>query len=267
MELAGRFFRIRLATIDIYPSDSEVVSWIKGSVHQACTEKNAPRRYERFNQDVVYSRYIFKLVKKKIGQLRNSMKDVSMSSILDAYGLAVLTMTEQEIANRVKFLLHDHGFAFENPDNRTGLFRHPIFFTVAMGVWFNSSRKDAIKFSQSFNPIPLPTLALIATAVKFALECWLSGHKVCRDFEADRENIGAYRGFMSELMEFKAKMPAVVADIQYTLWRKIWAASGYAPVAEASNIRKFSDRDFGIVPQEEASAHAESNGPEAGGSV
>lgn len=40
-----------------------------------------------------------------------------MSSILDAYGLAVLTMTEQEIANRVEFLLHNHGFAFENPDN------------------------------------------------------------------------------------------------------------------------------------------------------
>ena len=58
--------------------------------------------------------------------------------------------------------------------------------------------------------------------VKFALECWVSGHKISRDFEADRENIGAYRGFMSELMEFKAKMPAVVADIQYTLWRKIW---------------------------------------------
>ena len=44
------------------------------------------------------------------------MKDVTMESILQAYGL-VLTMTEQEISNRVKFLLHEDAFAFENPDN------------------------------------------------------------------------------------------------------------------------------------------------------
>lgn len=66
MRLAARYFRVRLATLDAYPSESEVVSWVKASFRQACADKNAPRRQERFNQDVVYYKYMFKLVRRLV---------------------------------------------------------------------------------------------------------------------------------------------------------------------------------------------------------
>ncbi|KAJ3486101.1 hypothetical protein NLI96_g4504 [Meripilus lineatus] len=259
--LAKRYFRIRLATVDLYPSDVQVVSWIKGSVHQACTEKNIPRRYERYTHDATYSKYMFKLIKQKMSQLRNDIKDIVLASVLPAYGL-LLTMSREEISKRIGFLTKQYGFAFENPDERTGLCRHPIFYTVAMGLWFSSPTDDAIKCSQSFNPFPVPTLALIGTAVLYALRCYSSGRLEVTKFEADK-NVEEYQKLMGYLMEWKEKNPAALADVQYTLWRKLWYASGYAPITEEDNVRELDDRDFGIVPRDVPPAdvtHAASNG-------
>ncbi|KAJ3475374.1 hypothetical protein NLI96_g11875 [Meripilus lineatus] len=249
LQLACRYFRIRLATIDAFPSDTQVVSWIKASFRQACTDKNAPRRGERFHHEAEYYKYIFQLIKRKMSQLRNKVKVAALSSMLQAYGIT-LVMSKQEIKARIAFLKLRYGFTFENPDNRTGLFRHPIFATIAMELWFKSSTSDAIKCSQSFNPFPIPTLALIATAVKFALDSWSEGQFEDFDFEADK-NVTKYRATMTHLMEWKEKNAPLLADVQYTLWRKLWAASGHAPLTEEDDERQLDDADFGIVPQDQ----------------
>jgi hypothetical protein len=58
------------------------------------------------------------------------------------------------------------------------LFANEIFTLLLAQQWFNLSKKSSKgvgDYAMSFNPIPSPLIALIATAVECTLSCWESG--------------------------------------------------------------------------------------------
>ena len=61
---------------------------------------------------------------------------------------------------------------------RIGLFANEIFALLLAQQWFDPSKKSSEgtgDYTTSLNPILLPLVALIATAVECALRCWESG--------------------------------------------------------------------------------------------
>jgi len=59
----------------------------------------------------------------------------------------------------------------------TGLFTNEVFAILLAQQWFNLSKKSSEgvgDYAASFNPIPPPLVALLATAVECALRCWES---------------------------------------------------------------------------------------------
>jgi hypothetical protein len=52
-----------------------------------------------------------------------------------------------------------------NTYQRQGFFRHPIFTEIFGAQWLRKRGEATGEYAAAFNPVPLPTLALIATAV------------------------------------------------------------------------------------------------------
>jgi Domain of unknown function (DUF6532) len=57
----------------------------------------------------------------------------------------------------------------QDPDARTGLFENPILLQGIKDQWFSHSTDEGVTFHLYFNPIPLPLMALVFTAVSRVL--------------------------------------------------------------------------------------------------
>ncbi|KAJ3475398.1 hypothetical protein NLI96_g11862 [Meripilus lineatus] len=264
MALAGKYMRIRVATMHGFPSEVEVIAWVKACFRQACEELGAPRRLERFTHDRKFFDFIYLLVRvdlyslrdntnsptypkvrEKVSQVRNWVKSSADSKILMSYGIQT-SWTQEAIKARVEHLLLEGNFVFEDPDNRVGNFKHPIISEV-LKVFFNTPRKDGIKFPSMFNPIPLPTLALVVTGIHCSLSQWASGKLKTKHFTAS-DNEDNYKKAMDMLNAWKERRPRELKAFQEDLWKSLWVASGQVvPVQEGD--RWFNDGDF--EPEEE----------------
>jgi hypothetical protein len=55
-----------------------------------------------------------------------------------------------------------------------GFYETTIIDEIILTQWFGGKGCDGVLFGASFNPIPIPTLALVLTAVNFILFIWFS---------------------------------------------------------------------------------------------
>jgi hypothetical protein len=77
----------------------------------------------------------------------------------------------------IPFLLKafiNSGFQVLSDENgkRRGIYNHLIIQKVVNKMWFKNKRDEGIVYPDYFNPIPIPAIALILTAVSF-LSCML----------------------------------------------------------------------------------------------
>ncbi|KAJ3472981.1 hypothetical protein NLI96_g13178 [Meripilus lineatus] len=207
-----------------FPSDSEIVAWVKACFRQACNEEGATRRLERFTQDKAYYNYIFHLIKDKVSQIRNDVKTSADTKIIRNYEID-LKATQEEIHTRVEYLLNKSNFLFKNPDTATERFQNQIIFDIARDVWFSGPTKDGVKFSTLFTPIPPAMLALIAAGVHCSLSQWASGSFVKKHFKTDPNAIN-YGKALEVLTTWKQARPREFKGFQDTLWNALWVASG-----------------------------------------
>jgi hypothetical protein len=91
----------------------------------------------------------------------------------------------------------------------TGLFANDIFAVLLARQWFDPSKKSSEgvgDYAASFNPIPPPLVALLATAVECALRCWESGTYKSISF-TDHDFAKVYRRHSKSLARFEEKQP------------------------------------------------------------
>ena len=50
---------------------------------------------------------------------------------------------------------------------RKGIYNNPIFQKAMNKMWFNNKRDEGVVYQDYFNPIAIPAIALILTAVSF----------------------------------------------------------------------------------------------------
>lgn len=54
----------------------------------------------------------------------------------------------------------------QNLEDRKGLLQNPLIQRVVNMMWFQNKNDEGVVFSDYFNPIPIPALALVLTAVR-----------------------------------------------------------------------------------------------------
>ncbi|KAG6822010.1 hypothetical protein H0H92_015675, partial [Tricholoma furcatifolium] len=111
---------------------------------------------------------IGKIIKQRGSQTRGEAKSKTASMVEAMYGFGSghgrkTIANNRELAERLK---HEKGFLYKQltEDVRKGIYKHPIIQMAVNMMWFKNKRDEGVIYTDMFNPMPLPAIALILTA-------------------------------------------------------------------------------------------------------
>ena len=124
---------------------------------------------------------------------------------------------------------------------RKGIYNHPIIQKAVNKIWFNNKRDEGVIYQNYFNPISVPSIALILTAVSFffvytlsfnhfllyflQIECnideWATGIKTDITFYAE-EYRPIYDSHVVSLNEFDVYSKSRNCDLLGRLQRRLY---------------------------------------------
>ncbi|KAF7302320.1 hypothetical protein HMN09_00865500 [Mycena chlorophos] len=164
-----------------------------------------------------------------------------VATLVDAtWGLAVLSGTA--LKAKCKVLLTEDGFAHEDVDARKKYPYHPIIKTALQTIWFEKKKSRGIQHEEYFSPIPVPTLALLLTAMEYCIERCATGK---RDTDAsfdEANNKTPFQRHLKRLTEWDSLLPEATLEYRQQLYDECREAAGapaiVKPVTGLSDNRR-----------------------------
>ncbi|GJE91566.1 hypothetical protein PsYK624_077160 [Phanerochaete sordida] len=217
---ANTLYRVYLATRNAWPDETTSIAEIKACFLKACRDGEAPRRALRLQRDTEYAKYIIAVVKQRGPQLRAEVKGDAQGIVPASYGFS--GRKKSYIVDTVEKLLDRAAFTFADVDNRKGQYNHPAFAAV-LGTTFFSTPKDEGRgeYGVQFNPVPVPLIALVATAIECALVDWSTGVRITKGNEfTSHPYADVYQRHLTNLEALGRSNPSVLARRQRDLWQQ-----------------------------------------------
>ncbi|EPQ53845.1 hypothetical protein GLOTRDRAFT_131175 [Gloeophyllum trabeum ATCC 11539] len=245
---AAKIFRVTLAVEDAFPPQEAVDSRVKGCFKQAAEELDQPALDHRFKDNLAYKKQAIDCIKRARSQTRGEVKTKAQGIVVSQYNIPI-HQGEEQVKKKVEKLLDKSAFTFADPEKRSGFYSHPIFVEIIAKQWFDPTKKtsDGIKYVDAFNPIPLPVLALVATAIECALKDWESGHRISKkknnEFSAD-DYAESYARRLQMLTNKESKEPAFFESLTRDLFQKAWKLGGNSPLKPKEAEDDYDDVDF-----------------------
>lgn len=191
-------YRTRLSTEDPYPADTTQEQWAKAAWVKACQNKGV---------DIPVEEEIIGMITARGSQLRGEIKTKTRPLVESAYELQAPADQKDMIKNRdwVASLLTRVGFVYRYPKERLQIYEHPVLQSIINAVWFQNPKDEGVKYGEYFGRrIPLPTLALVMTAIENVLDEWRTGeHQEIRFTEGTYKE--KYEKNLEELENFQQK--------------------------------------------------------------
>ncbi|KAG1721616.1 hypothetical protein EDB19DRAFT_1917226 [Suillus lakei] len=227
VKTANSIFRVYVATDNGFPTEDEIAAHSRASFKRACKELKRTEILGRFEEDPAYAAIQAKIVAACPSQIRSELKSKVQSAVVGHYELHSLSKSKLEA--RIAGLLHEHAYVFRNPDKREGFFRHPISTDIFGAQWLRKRGEAAGEYAAAFNPVPLPTLALIATAIECALRDYVKGYKEIRR-GVNEFSGGSYRGsydsHLCTLRRQEQKHPQLILKLQQEIFQVAYDSIG-----------------------------------------
>ncbi|KAG1740730.1 hypothetical protein EDD22DRAFT_851776 [Suillus occidentalis] len=220
VKTANCIFRVYVATDNGFPTEDEIAAHTRASFKRACKDLKQNDILTRFEADAAYAATEAKIVAARPSQIRGELKSKVQSAVAGHFGLHGLSKAMLEV--KIAALLHEHAYVFQNPDKRQGFFRHPIFTEIFGAQWLRKRGEATGEYAAAFNPVPLPTLALIATAIECALRDYVKGFKETRrgfnEFSGDSYR-GSYESHLLTLRRQEKKHPQLILKLRRDIFQ------------------------------------------------
>ncbi|KAG1883317.1 hypothetical protein F4604DRAFT_1920521 [Suillus subluteus] len=214
VKTANCIFRVYVATDNGFPTEDEIAAHARASFKRACKDLKQNDILMRFEADAAYAATEAKIVAARPSQIRSELKSKVQNAVAGHFRLHGLSKAMLEA--KIAALLHEHAYVFQNPDKHQGFFRHPIFNEIFGAQWLRKRGEATGEYAAAFNPVPLPTLALIATAIECALRDYVKGFKETRrsfnKFSGDSYR-GSYESHLLTLRRQEKKHPQLILKL------------------------------------------------------
>ncbi|KAF8509391.1 hypothetical protein JB92DRAFT_2946949 [Gautieria morchelliformis] len=152
-------FQVRICTKNAFPDMDECEEWAEECWQNACDRKGevhplTPR--------------LTTLITARGSTIRGRVKDKVVTKVVSHYNFKHGQQPRQIEYNKTLAaqLLEDDGYVYEDVEASIGIYQHHILEDI---------KADGIIYGASFNPIPESTIALVFTAVYYAVHQWTSG--------------------------------------------------------------------------------------------
>ncbi|KAJ7213403.1 hypothetical protein GGX14DRAFT_392911 [Mycena pura] len=245
---AQHAFELLIFTKNAYPDDLRVERWSMETLAAA----GAKRRVS-----LVATDRLLGMVKSYGWHGRSNVGNV-VRQLFDSHYRFEPGGSPADVAKNLQLyndLIDASAFHYKNPQTYTGYAQHDIIRLSLKKLWFRTRDDLGIKNADVFNPIPLPTLAVIFTAIEHWIQCWSTGHYVHAKF-TETLNQERYRAHLQDLSDWAGLVPEATQLLLtnlYTGLRYIIAAAAAsfhsstyrtetgAPAIRAATTSRFSD--------------------------
>ncbi|KAG1790129.1 uncharacterized protein HD556DRAFT_1310914 [Suillus plorans] len=153
-------------------------------------------------RDAAYATVQAKIVAARPSQICSELKSKVQSAVIGHYGLHRLLKSKLEA--KIAALLHEHAYVFRNLDK-----------------WLRKRGEATHEYAAAFNPVPLPTLALIATAIECGLRDYIKGFKEI--------------GHLCTLQRQEQKHPQLILKLQQEIFQIAYDSMGDFEEVEESH--------------------------------
>ncbi|KAI0282036.1 hypothetical protein BC826DRAFT_881974, partial [Russula brevipes] len=217
-------YRCMISTEDAFPSYAKELDFAHRAWKSACVS---------IVVDVQPVPSALKVIMQRGSQMRGEVKTKIRPLITPSYNFNISHSSKSREHNLKKAaaLKENLNFTykvlkFASPDGnvveRKGLYQNIIIQKAINAAWFAHRNDEGIVFSETFHPIPLPTIALVLTAVSFfcGIDEWITGTREALNFKSS-EYKKIYEEHCSMLGLFKDKTEniGILPRIQVKLYR------------------------------------------------
>ncbi|KZP13899.1 hypothetical protein FIBSPDRAFT_897067 [Athelia psychrophila] len=134
--------------------------------------------------------------------------------------------------------LEDDRFHCLYPDDREFCFEHPLIFDIFEHIFFSNKKLSiGVAFADHFNPLPLPTMALIVAAIAFCLRAYQADGVIGNQQFSEATVQPLYDSYLVGLEEWSAIEPVVTEKIRRKQFKKALCGAG-ASVQKVTGMSK-----------------------------
>ncbi|KAF8873160.1 hypothetical protein BD779DRAFT_1452129, partial [Infundibulicybe gibba] len=213
-------YECRIWTQDAFPSHDLTLQWAEEVWNHVGQE--AGKEYE-------LTRRMSSLITSRGTHARGFVKDKIRPLIQFAYNFEKTNNPSIITQNREKYdtLMNDSAFHYSDPSARTGFALHPIIKQAIKETWFQKKGSPGVLFTEHFNPITIPTLAIVFTTIEFCIQEWSSGMYVQGTLNEDRDK-SRFHVFTGRLKDWDSLKPSVTLKIRKRLHDRSRRLTGVA---------------------------------------
>ncbi|KAF8510393.1 hypothetical protein JB92DRAFT_2940490, partial [Gautieria morchelliformis] len=175
INLACRFYRVILCTEDPFPLDHDQDGYLREAWSLACKEHQV---------ELGADSAAFNLIRQRGSQVRGEVKRNARPVATLHYGFSSSpdSAHRSQMATLAQTLTNKHTLVYRDHEARKGLFETPCLIHILQTQWFADPHDEGVAFHLYFNPIPLPTMALVFTAIENCIDEWKDGQLKPVDF-------------------------------------------------------------------------------------
>ncbi|KAG8972512.1 hypothetical protein FRB90_010208 [Tulasnella sp. 427] len=194
--------RLDILIKDAFPERLPFTDRSKAIFLVACQEYGTNKQHARSRANANYRKDILAILRQKLSQVRQEVRNMAIAKTALHYGISSL-MDRGDIVERVRELQKGMAFTFEDTERKKP-FGNTLFQIIINALFFEGKRKsDAINNPVPWNPMPLPIIALVVTAVHSVLDDWATGvNEAARNQFSKEKYEPAYREYIANLEKF-----------------------------------------------------------------
>ncbi|KAF8508174.1 hypothetical protein JB92DRAFT_3121178 [Gautieria morchelliformis] len=234
LKLAQAEFQVRVCTEYAFPEeqDVDVETWATACWDNACEHKAV-----KYEMSAAHTR----LIVERVSTIRGRVKDKVVERVASHYGFKTtnkdyVIQANKELAGK---LLEDDGYIFES--QAWASMSIPSFRMLSIPNGSAKKKKSyGIVFGSAFNPIPDPVIALVFTAVVYAIKQWASGFLVSGSQFSEVDYHDVYKRHLDGLEQwrhFSTRTAQALARHQQRLYSFGRSRAGFHDVPERAKTR------------------------------
>ncbi|KAF8506130.1 hypothetical protein JB92DRAFT_2964787 [Gautieria morchelliformis] len=246
INLACRFYRVILCTEDPFPLDHDQDGYLREAWSLACKEHQV---------ELGVDSAAFNLIRQRGSQVRGEVKRNARPVATLHYGFSSSpdSAHRSQMATLAQTLTNKHTLVYRDHEARKGLFETPCLIHILQTQWFADPHDEGVAFHLYFNPIPLPTMALVFMAIENCIDEWKDGQLKPVDF-TEKSHREKYLAHLTNLKGWRGHVQGkhLLAHMQQRLHDEARTHSGAGVLQEEGQLSGLTNDDFDEAAREAA---------------
>ncbi|KAL1674743.1 hypothetical protein EV122DRAFT_220036 [Schizophyllum commune] len=221
-----REYEALILSIDPFPDSVKQRVWLQQCFDGACRSLGV---------NFVFDDRLRSMIVGRGSRVRGDMLKITREKTTSQFKFRNSTR-RKAVRNNLKTaeaLKTDNSYLYQNEKTLVGYCRSRLVPIILQEVLFGSeSTSFGVVYRRYFDPIPLPTLALVYSMINHCISEWVTGHRVVNKFTEEEVKVKNYQAHLKLVSEWAADEPATTRNMRVRWYRKIRALAGIEDTAQ-----------------------------------